>query len=462
MTATVASLGFLPMALSSSAGAEVQKPLATVVIGGLISATFLTLFVLPSLYIIFNSKINSMQKNKFPAAPILLVCLLFICGISQAQTRVGIEEILGGRMKNNLQFGLNQTQILKNNYMQAGSREIAKTGLFAENEDLRPSDSRGIWKIGLSQSFLLPQVNRAKRNYFIEQSKFYELNTQFISAELKRNIRAAYYQLWYLQDKINLYQSLDSIYSGLAKTTSLKVKVGESAGIEKISANVKMKEIATNLIQVKKEMRYQKQILMQLLNSSEEFLPLLQPLKKMEYMLQPFIQNHPALDLQQQNIAIANSELAIQKSTRLPELSGRIFSQYLLGMKDPYNGFSVIAVFPVFNSKAYKSKIKAALTEKQFQEQQFEYQSQLLNTALSQQKTEVEKQLAGLQFYETAALQQAEEIIQAAQQSYSSGEISYADFTLYLAQAIEIKKNYLDNLNSYNQAIIQYNYNINQ
>lgn len=50
MTATVAALGFFPMALSSSAGAEVQRPLATVVIGGLVSATFLTLFVLPTLY----------------------------------------------------------------------------------------------------------------------------------------------------------------------------------------------------------------------------------------------------------------------------------------------------------------------------------------------------------------------------------------------------------------------------
>ncbi len=55
MTATVASLGFLPMAISTSAGAEVQKPLATVVIGGLITATFLTLFVLPLLYMLVNS-----------------------------------------------------------------------------------------------------------------------------------------------------------------------------------------------------------------------------------------------------------------------------------------------------------------------------------------------------------------------------------------------------------------------
>jgi len=54
LTASVASLGFLPMALSQSAGAEVQKPLATVVIGGLISATFLTLVVLPVLYYYFE------------------------------------------------------------------------------------------------------------------------------------------------------------------------------------------------------------------------------------------------------------------------------------------------------------------------------------------------------------------------------------------------------------------------
>jgi len=62
MTAAVASLGFLPMALATSAGAEVQKPLATVVIGGLISSTLLTLIVLPCLYIYFE-RIGSKKLN---------------------------------------------------------------------------------------------------------------------------------------------------------------------------------------------------------------------------------------------------------------------------------------------------------------------------------------------------------------------------------------------------------------
>jgi len=62
MTGFVASLGFLPMAISNGAGAEVQRPLATVVIGGLLIATFLTLFVLPSLYVLFD-KSGSTNQN---------------------------------------------------------------------------------------------------------------------------------------------------------------------------------------------------------------------------------------------------------------------------------------------------------------------------------------------------------------------------------------------------------------
>ena len=60
ITALVASIGFLPMALSTETGAEIQRPLATVVIGGLITSTLLTLYLLPALYPWFRS---SMEKN---------------------------------------------------------------------------------------------------------------------------------------------------------------------------------------------------------------------------------------------------------------------------------------------------------------------------------------------------------------------------------------------------------------
>ena len=455
MTATVASLGFLPMALSHSAGAEVQKPLATVVIGGLLSATFLTLFVLPLLYIIFNTKIKIKRKS---ITTILVIGLFLSFNNGQAQSRKSIDEVLNLGLKDNLQYNINQSQISKNQLLIKGNKEFPKTGIFVENEDLRPSDKTGILKIGLQQSFYMPQVNQAKKNYFREQTKYYEFNKEVINTELKKNIRSVYYHLWYLQDKTALFQRLDSIYIGLLKTTIVKVKTGESAGIEKISANVKLKEIETNIIQLQKEMIVQQQALMQLLNSSEAILPLSIPLEKLEYGLQNSTDNHPNLLLLQQNVAIANSEIAIQKSNRLPEFSGRIFTQKLYGIEDPYTGFSFSTSFPIFGSGANRNKIKAAKTEKEVQEQQLQYQTQILKSSLAQRQTEVEKSVSGLQFYETSGLQQAEEIIKAANQSYRAGEISYADFSLYLSQAIEIRKNYLDNLNTYNQSVIEYNY----
>jgi cobalt-zinc-cadmium resistance protein CzcA len=62
MTALVASLGFLPMAFSQGAGAEVQRPLATVVIGGLMTSTLLTLLVVPSLYEYVEHKRSTRQR----------------------------------------------------------------------------------------------------------------------------------------------------------------------------------------------------------------------------------------------------------------------------------------------------------------------------------------------------------------------------------------------------------------
>jgi cobalt-zinc-cadmium resistance protein CzcA len=69
MTALVASLGFLPMAISTSPGAEVQRPLATVVIGGIVTSTFLTLLVVPALYDWIERR-RSLKRSPATQAPL--------------------------------------------------------------------------------------------------------------------------------------------------------------------------------------------------------------------------------------------------------------------------------------------------------------------------------------------------------------------------------------------------------
>ena len=97
LTAAAAALGFLPMAISTNAGAEVQRPLATVVVGGLISATVLTMIVLPVLYAWFEEK-KSIKVNKN-----LLLLFIGLCSFFpiNAQSKLTINETLQLALKNN-------------------------------------------------------------------------------------------------------------------------------------------------------------------------------------------------------------------------------------------------------------------------------------------------------------------------------------------------------------------------
>lgn len=461
MTASVAALGFIPMAVSTGAGAEVQKPLATVVIGGLISATFLTLVVLPLLYIIFSTKRK--PKMKPIAVSILLMGMIGLSNSSHAQPqvkRLSIAEVTN-MAGNNLQFGINKEQINKGTAQIQTGTIFPKTGFFAENEDLRPSDKTGILKVGVSQSISWPGLNIAQKNLYREQLKYYELNAGAIDVQLRRDIRSVYYQLWYLQDKQRLFIRLDSIYRSLAAAAILKVKTGDSPGLDSISANVRMREVQAELQQTNEEIQIGQESLKQLLNTSELVLPVMLPLEKIAI---PGTQDsiHPALALQSQNINIADAATGVARNENKPEFSGRFFTQRLWGASDPFTGFSVTASFPLFGSKAYKSKVKVAEAERSVQQKQFEYQSQVFNMQRSQMLQEVEKNRSMLLFYESAGLRQAEEIIKAASLAYRAGEISFAELSQFLAQAIDIHKNYLENLNLYNQSVIDYNYYINK
>ncbi|MBO9562573.1 MAG: CusA/CzcA family heavy metal efflux RND transporter [Niastella sp.] len=463
MTATVASLGFIPMTLSSGAGAEVQKPLATVVIGGLVSATFLTLFVLPILYILFTRK----HKGGTAKAPVaVLVAGLLLTSLSSgaqqpAGTRISIGHAVAAA-NGNLQYGINDQQIIKGQSQVKTAGMLPKTGLFAENEDLRPSDSKGILKIGLSQGLAWPGLYSAQKKLYNEQLKYYEVNRTLIDAEVKRNVRTVYYQLWYLQDKQRLYQRLDSIYRSLNDAARLKVKTGDSPGLDSIAANVRLRELEALVRQATNDIEVQQQSLMQLLNTDTAYLSVDSPLAKLSLSMPGTDTSHPIVQLQQQQASIATAGIAVVKNENRPEFSGRFFTQRLYGSSDPFSGFSVAVTFPLLSGGATRSKVKVAQAEADVQRRQFDYSRQLFVTERLQAEKEVQKNNTMLSFYENTGLKQATEIIKAATLAYRSGEIGFPELSQYLAQAIDIQRNYLENLNAYNHSVIQYYYYNNQ
>jgi cobalt-zinc-cadmium resistance protein CzcA len=88
-------------------------------------------------------------------------------------------------------------------------------------------------------------------------------------------------------------------------------------------------------------------------------------------------------------------KLQYKKAIAYQNFHGRVFSQKLYGLEDPYSWFFIATSFPVFGTGANSNKIKAAKTEKEMQEQQLQYQTQILKSSLAQRQTEVEKSYVG-------------------------------------------------------------------
>jgi len=464
MTATVASLGFLPMAISTGAGAEVQKPLATVVIGGLLTATILTLIVLPLLYLVFTKGVKKGGSSIGIAAVFIA---LFTAGSANAQpvvnASISFDAAYDIALRNNLQLrssdiALSRSQTLTGTYF-----DLPKTGFFAENEDLRPSDGKGILKIGVSQSISWPGIYGAQRNLLQQQVKSLEYSKQVRALEIKKNVQLTFYTLWYYQSRQELWRELDSIYRETAIVARLRVRTGESAGLDSIAANAKSGEMHVQYRAIQNDIREQQVALKVLLNNDTLYLPQNGSLGKIaiDYAMTAN-STHPLLLMQQQGVNIARADARIARMSPYPDFSGRFFSQRLYGLNNPFSGFSVTMGVPLFGAGSYRSKIRAANMELDYRQTLYDYEQQTLDAQVKQAMQTLDKSMQILQYYETSGLAQAREIIKAANLAYKGGEISFAELSQYLNQALDLEKNYLDALHQYNQNAIQLNYYLNR
>lgn len=466
MTATVASLGFLPMAISTGAGAEVQRPLATVVIGGLMTATLLTLVVLPLLYIIFTKSKKAGSSSLLKVTTVIAILLFsqtFFVQKASAQSRISLDAAYDTALVNNLQIHASDLQIERSQALRKTWFDVPKTGVFVDNDDINPQDKNGVLKIGLSQAIEWPGVYKARKNLFQQQVKSVEISKQIRALEIKKDVQAIYYNLWYLQSKQFLWQRLDSLYSSLAKAALLRVRTGESAGLDSIAAVSKSKEVSVQLSLLQRDIMVEQEHLKKRLTTTVSYLPeKSKPDKVPVSVFDSSLNNHPQLQLQQQNLNISDAEINLQQQSRKPSFEGRFFSQRLYGIKNPYSGFSITVGIPLLGGSYYRNKIKAAELEKSYQQTLLDYEKLSLKTSYAQAYQQLQKDNELLSYYENTGLEQAEAILKSANIAYRAGEISFAELSQFVTQSIDTQKNYLDVLNQYNQSAIQLNYYLNR
>lgn len=466
MTAFVASLGFLPMALSSGEGAEVQRPLATVVIGGLIVATFLTLFVLPVLYILFE-KVNKPSSASVVSA---LVLLLF-CQQAKAQETIGLNPAIDMAVKNNLSL---RSEKLNTEYLEllkGTAYNIPQTNVSMEYGNINSSYNDN--RFFISQSIKFPTVYAAQKRLANEEWKNGLLNTSLKENNLKKEVRKVYYEMLFLMEKKKLLRHTDSIYHKFLDNAELRFKKGESNILEKTTAETQRKQIELQLLELENDFSVLQWQFKWLLNTNTMYVPEKTDFKYgFENTIDTAqIEKHPVLLQLKQLQSIHASKLKLEKTKLMPDfmVGYSNMSMYGTGADNVFYGnrstrFSSVQVgigVPLFiNSQ--RANIRSGKINLQLSENN--YQSGLMSMKIQYRQAleSYSKNLQLVTYYENTALKNADLIIVTATKQFSIGELNYLEWVLLANNAISIQTQYIDAVKRLNESVIEINSMTNQ
>lgn len=472
MTAAVASLGFLPMALATSAGAEVQKPLATVVIGGLISSTLLTLVVLPCLFIYFeNIKVNEMNIN---IRSISIIVLLLTCGGTlsvQGQgsyplERVTLEDAIQQALLHNKNIQAAALDVEYAHQIKRTSSDIGKTSVMYMQGQYN-SYVKDDNNITITQSIPFPTVFTSQHTWGKSVIKGSELKKAATENELIYQVKQVYYQLLYLQARILLLQKQDSIYTNVVKAADLRYRTGETYLLEKTTAETQQYETRNVLAQTNADISIYENLLKTLMNSDH---PVSIVRTNLNERMPQFpldstaIAHNPHLGYLKQQVEIADAERKVAGSKFLPEINLGYFNQTLIGTLnengevftrgDRFQGFQIGLSIPLWFGPQ-SAKVKAASINQERSQALFEYNQSVMQGEWQQAAQEYIKNKNSVMYYQTSALKNAELILKQSDLAFKSGEIDYTEYLLSVKNAIQIREGYLNNLNDLNQSVIR-------
>ena len=358
LTAAAAALGFLPMAISSSAGAEVQRPLATVVIGGLFTATLLTMIVLPVLFKVFDRK--DFKKPKFKNRH-LGISILFLLGTSVGfaqENNSELDSIVKAAMQNNTAVKAGALQVERANAAIQTAYSLDKTNVYySYDQNNLAVNNQPLKVFGVQQSFAFPTVYAAKKNVYKAEFESQKTIFELQKNKLRLEVSKTYYQIVYLQHQQKLYRYLDSLYQNFSKASDRRFELGETNYLEKITAEAKFRQVKTKLSQLDKERNAQLEILQALVQTEKKLVIKNTALHPIVHLANDSIKELYTNYLESITKKYETNE-KLQKQSWLPDLNVEYFQGRNSGISQSLYGFQIGVSVPIFfNGNVAKSKV---------------------------------------------------------------------------------------------------------
>lgn len=454
LTASAAALGFLPMAISTSAGAEVQRPLATVVIGGLITASFLTLFILPILYSLMEKSSFSKMKKM---SSLIVMMMMLLPGFSIAQQDPLLETLIDRAYENSLQL---QADILKSQQATIhiqGSKVIDKTNFYYNyDHNNLPEIGPPLHVLGVQQSFKLPGYYKALEDMTTSQQLLHDHTIAIDKRYIAKEVSLLYTAVLYYNSMISEYSYIDSIYQQFLAAAKRKFELGSSSAMEKVTAEAKRNEIKLKHIE---HMQQRALLVLQLSQWTRDSVALQIPHLIVPYEIpSELVDTYPTIAYHQQLVEIAKAAKILEAKKQIPDLN--------IGLFNGFNSFSDFKLYPGIEAgiavpiwnKAYKSRIAAADLEIAIRSKQLEQMQYLTESRKAQLATELLTYRASMDAYTDTGNIIQQDLISSGMRSWEGGEIDVFQLIQTLESAGRMRLTYLDQVYRFNITIINLQY----
>ena len=448
LTGLVASLGFVPMAVATSAGAEVQRPLATVVIGGLFVSTLLTLFVVPVFYRLVGSAPLLLRR----LLPVLMLPALMLLPLEgHSQQRVTLDEAVAMALENHPRLKSADAAVERTRAMRGESWELAPTTVDYSFGQLNGTE-RNDREISITQSFgslLTPFYKNALVRRQTETGGHYrELVRREVVAEVKR----AWSYYLYTQELCRLYADQNALAAELSRTSELRYQQGDITRLEQSMTATMAAEMRNRLFQAQEEQKVAAARLQWACYVDA-------PLMPSDTLLTRFdAPKEISADLQrsyfQSQVREAEARTRVEKSRFFPELSFGYQRQNILPGKG-LNAYVIGASFPIFfNSR--RSRIRQAKADAYIARNDAALNLRNVDNRITELQANLRRYEESLRYYVESALPEAETLVRAARLQLANSETTIAEYIMSLNTALEIRRGYIETLNQYNITALEY------
>lgn len=461
LTGLVASLGFVPMAVATSAGAEVQRPLATVVIGGLIVSTVLTLIVIPVFYRLVNVIAHLWGRKRHRVRlgrKAGMTCLLLLLAASASavtpvsQKAISLDEALEIALQNHPRLKMANAEIersraARGEVWDGGNTSFSYSwgqlnGAYRKDNELSVEQSLG--------SFLTPFYKNALVNAQVTTgSNYRDMVKKEIVAEVKR--AWVYYQ--YACHLYRLYSEQEELALKLKESGELRFQQGDIDQTERSMIATLAADLHTRILQAREEMELASRRFAWACYASTPVVPNDSSLAVLPLSLQDRPLSAAHLNYFASQVQEKKSALRIERSKFFPEFSVGYVRQKIAPLNG-LNSWMVGVSFPILFFPQ-RSRSKQAKVNLQIAEWQAEQNRVQLNNQVEELYRRARQQRESLNYYSNAALKEAKSLQESALLKFKESEINITDFVQNLNASREIRRNYIETVYAYNVSVLE-------